>query len=214
MLKKCSRISKGWLCADRDETIHQRSESSKLEQRDYKTIIDSVRHWKLYKKIEIRLYYQMVYVQTRMRPGEWDARTSLRFWDTIRSPNPGLETIHKKENQTNSGLCFPSRPQIESERKQKREISTWTLLKNWKELWNIMVMVIRLAISSHRTVSNGLLMELDESEIEGRVETIQISALLRSTRILCRVLETWVGLLSLIERLLANTTIKNPQGVI
>ena len=39
--------------------------------------------------------------------------------------------------------------------------------------------------------------ELEKLEITGRVETIQITALLRSARILRRVMETWEELLSL-----------------
>ena len=31
----------------------------------------------------------MVHTQTRMSPGEWDAKNSLGFSDKNRSPNPG-----------------------------------------------------------------------------------------------------------------------------
>ena len=47
------------------------------------------------------------------------------------------------------------------------------------------------------TVIEGLVRELDHLEIRGRVETIQTMALLRSARVLRRVLETWGDLLSL-----------------
>ena len=43
----------------------------------------------------------------------------------------------------------------------------------------------------------GLLKGLEELEVGGRVETIQTTALLRTARILRRVLETWGDLLSL-----------------
>ena len=39
-------------------------------------------------EIQIWLYYQMVYAQTRIRLGERDMQNSLRFWDVNRSPNP------------------------------------------------------------------------------------------------------------------------------
>ena len=33
-------------------------------------------------EIEIWLYYQMIYVQNRIHPGEWDTQYSQGFWDT------------------------------------------------------------------------------------------------------------------------------------
>ena len=47
------------------------------------------------------------------------------------------------------------------------------------------------------TVTKGLLKGLEDLEVGGRVETIQTTALLRTARILRRVLETWEDLLSL-----------------
>ena len=47
------------------------------------------------------------------------------------------------------------------------------------------------------TVTKGLLKSLEDLEVSGRVETIQTTALLRTARILRRVLETWGDLLSL-----------------
>ena len=41
------------------------------------------------------------------------------------------------------------------------------------------------------TVTKGLMKELEEFKIRGQVETIQTTALLRSARILKRVVETW-----------------------
>ena len=38
-------------------------------------------------KIEIWPYQHVGYAQPRISPGEWDAQTSLGFWDTNRSPN-------------------------------------------------------------------------------------------------------------------------------
>ena len=38
-------------------------------------------------KIEIWPWYQMVYTQTRINSGEWDAQNSLGFWNTNRSLN-------------------------------------------------------------------------------------------------------------------------------
>ena len=61
------------------------------------------------------------------------------------------------------------------------------------------------------TIPKGLVERLEELVIRGRVETIQTTALLRSARIMRRVLETWGGLLSL--RPSANAHVKNSQVV-
>ena len=52
-----------------------------------------------------------------------------------------------------------------------------------------MVMVIPIAIGALSTLIKGLVQGLEDLEIRGLVETIQITALLRSARILKRVLE-------------------------
>ena len=43
-------------------------------------------------EIKIWPYYQMVYTQTRIRSREWDAQSSLGFWDTNRSSHPSQKT--------------------------------------------------------------------------------------------------------------------------
>ena len=59
------------------------------------------------------------------------------------------------------------------------------------------VTIIPIVIDAFDTVTNGLLKGLEDSEVGGRVETIQPTALLKIARILRRVLETWEDLLSL-----------------
>ena len=58
-----------------------------------------------------------------------------------------------------------------------------------KKLWDMKVMVMSNVIGALRTVTKGLIQGLEDLEIRGRVETIQTTALLRSTRILRRVPE-------------------------
>ena len=59
------------------------------------------------------------------------------------------------------------------------------------------VIIIPIDIGAHGTVAKGLLKGLDDLEVGGRVETIQTTELLRTGRILRRILETWGDLLSL-----------------
>ena len=59
-----------------------------------------------------------------------------------------------------------------------------------KKLWNMQVTIIRILFGAFGTVTKGLLMGLGDLEVEGRVETIQTTALLITARIQRIVLET------------------------
>ena len=59
-----------------------------------------------------------------------------------------------------------------------------------KKIWNMKVTIVLIVIGAFGTVTKGLLKGLEDLEVGGRVETIQTTALLRTTRILKRVLVT------------------------
>ena len=59
-----------------------------------------------------------------------------------------------------------------------------------KKLLNMKVTVIPIIIGALGIVTKGLIQGLEDLEIRGREENIQITALLISARILRRVLET------------------------
>ena len=71
------------------------------------------------------------------------------------------------------------------------------LPRELKKLWNMEVTIIPIVIGAFGTVTKGLLKGQEDLEIRGLLETIQTTTLLRTTRILRRVLETWGNLLSL-----------------
>ena len=71
------------------------------------------------------------------------------------------------------------------------------LARELKNLWNIQVKIIPIVIGAFGTVTKELLKGLEDLEVGGRVETIETTALLRTARILRRVLETRGDLLSL-----------------
>ena len=62
------------------------------------------------------------------------------------------------------------------------------LARELKKLWSMKVTIVPIVTDA---------LEMADLEVVGRVETIQITALLRTTRILRRVLEIWGDLLSL-----------------
>ena len=71
------------------------------------------------------------------------------------------------------------------------------LARKLKRLWNMKVTIVQIVIGAFGTIAKGLLKGLEDLEFGGRVETIQMTALLRTARILRRVLETLGDLLSL-----------------
>ena len=64
------------------------------------------------------------------------------------------------------------------------------LARELKKLWNTKVTIVLIVIGAFGTVTKGLLKGLEDLEVGRRVETIQTATLLRTARILRRVLET------------------------
>ena len=71
------------------------------------------------------------------------------------------------------------------------------LVTELKDPYVMKMMMIPTVIGALSTVTKGLVKGLEDLKVRGRVETIQTTALLRSARILRRVLETWGDLLSI-----------------
>ena len=71
------------------------------------------------------------------------------------------------------------------------------LNRELKKMWNMKVTIIPVVIGDVDTITKRLIKGLEDFEIRRRVETIQTTTLLRSARILKRVLETWGDLLSI-----------------
>ena len=71
------------------------------------------------------------------------------------------------------------------------------LARELKKLWNMKVTIVPIVIGTFGIITKGLLKGLEDLEVGGWVETIQLTALLRTARILRRVLETWGDFMSL-----------------
>ena len=139
----------------------------------------------------------MIYTQSKICSGEWDTQTPFEFWNTNGIPNPSQTTRlviidNKKGSLPNYGLCCLGWPQSKIERKRPCSV-----IEKTNKLWNMKVLIIPIVIGALVTVTKGLVQGQEDLEIRGRVETVQTTALLRSTRILRKVLKTWGDLLSL-----------------
>ena len=83
-------------------------------------------------------------------------------------------------------FAVPADHRIKLKESEKRD-KYHDLARELKKLWNVKVTIILIVIGAFCTVTKGLLKGLEDLEVGGRVETIQTTALLKTTR---RVLET------------------------
>ena len=128
----------------------------------------------------------------------------MGLWHKHGSPNLGqkprpynnLQKKKKKRICKIVDFAVPADHRIklkECEKEDKYLGLAWEL----KRLRNMKVTIVPIVIGALCTITKGLLKGLEDLEIGGRVETIQMTALLRTARILRRLLETWGELLSL-----------------
>ena len=130
----------------------------------------------------------------------------------IPARRPDLIIINKRKRICKIvDFAVPADHRISLKESEKKD----NLARELKKLWNMKVTIVPIVIGTLGTVTKGLLKGLGDLEVSGRVETIQTTALLRTARILRRVLETWGDLLSLKLQWKpsANTDVKNSRGV-
>ena len=121
----------------------------------------------------------------------WDFDIQTGYLTSTKTPD--FTVINNKKKRTCNIVDFaePADPRIKLKKKVKRWKNTSTLQGNFKKkLWNMKVTIIPIVIGPFRTVTKGLLKGLDDLKVGGRVETIKTTALLRTARILRRILET------------------------
>ena len=125
----------------------------------------------------------------------WDFNIQTDHLIPVRRPD--LIIINKKKRICKIvDFAVPADHRInlkESEKKGKY----LNLARELKKLWNMRVTIMPIVMGALGTITKGLLKGLEDLEVGGWVETIQMTALLRMARILRRVLETWGDLLSL-----------------
>ena len=118
----------------------------------------------------------------------WDFNIQTDHLIPARRPNL---IIIKKRNRICKTFDFavPADHRINLKESKKKD-KYLDLARELKKLWNMKVTIVPIVIGALDTVTKGLLKGLENLEVGGRVETIQTTALLRTARILRRVLET------------------------
>ena len=119
------------------------------------------------------------------------------MWKTLISNNN-----NNNDNNNNNNNTADHRIKLKECEKKDKYLD---LARELKKLLNMKVTIIPIVIGVFGTLTRGLLKSLEDLEVGGRVETIQTTALLRTARILKRVLETWGDLLS------PQTSVKDHQ---
>ena len=121
-----------------------------------------------------------------------------------RRPDRVIVIKKKKKKKKKKRTCLiedfaiPSDHRVKSKenKKTKKKGKYLVISREQKKLWNKKVSVITIVIGSLGTIHKALVKGLQEFQIWEQAETIQTTELLRSARILRRVLETWESLLS------------------
>ena len=117
----------------------------------------------------------------------WDF--DIKTYHLISTRRPDL-IINNKRKRTCKIVDFavPADHRIKLKECEKKD-KYLDLARELKKLWNMQVTIIPIVIGAFGKVSKGLLKGLEDLEVRGRVETIQITTLLKTARILRRVLE-------------------------
>ena len=142
----------------------------------------------------------MVYAQPSTYPRKWHSQTPMGLWYT-NGPFKKTRPYNNQQKKKKKKICkivdfaVPDDHRIKLKEFEKRD-KYLDLARELKKLWNMKVTIIPIVIGVFGTVTNGWFKGLEDLEVGVRVETIQKTALLKTSRVLRRVLETWEDLLS------------------
>ena len=129
--------------------------------------------------------------ENAMHKLQWDF--NIQTDHLIAARRPDLIIINKKKKKKKIckiiDFAVPADLRINLKESEKKD-KYIDLVRQLKKLWNMQVIIIPIVIGVFGTVTKGLLKGLEDLEVGGRVDTIQTTALLRTVRILRRVLET------------------------
>ena len=101
-----------------------------------------------------------------------------------------LKIINEKKRICKiADFTVPADHRINLKEREKKD-KYLDLARELKKLWNMKVTIVPIVTGAFGTITKRLLKGLEDLEVGGRVETIQMTALLRTAKILKRVLET------------------------
>ena len=128
----------------------------------------------------------------------------MGLWHTYRSHNLGQKTrpYNYQQQQKKKRICkivdfaVPANHRIKLKECEKKE-KYHDFARELKKQWNMEVTILPIVIGAFGTITKGILKGLDDLEVAKQVETIKMTALLKTARILRSVLETWGYLLLL-----------------
>ena len=189
----------------------RRNECSKLTQKEHK-----VRHnwvsklilWEMCKKFKFYLtnkwymHNPAPVLENDTHKLLWDFNIQTDHLILARRPDLIIINKKKKKKKKEKRICkivdfvVPANHRINLKEWEKKD-KYLDLARELKKLWNMKVTIVSIVNCAFGTITKGLLKGLADLEVGGRVETIQTTALLRTARILRRVLESWRDLLSL-----------------
>ena len=170
------------LCGNRDETInHIISKCSKLAQKEYKARHDwvgKVIHREMCKKFKfdyINKWYMhnlapLIENDTHKLPWDFNIQTNHLF----PARRPDLIIINKKKRIYKIvDFAVPADHRINLKECAKRD-KYLDLARELKKLWNMKVTIVPIVIGAFGTITKGLLKGLENMEVSGQVETIQM----------------------------------------
>ena len=200
---KTQHNSKCRLRDDRDETInHIISECSKSAQREYKARHDwvgKVIHWEMCKKFQFDhtnkwyMHNPAPVLENATHKLLWDF--NIQTDHLIPARRPDLIIINKiKRTCKIIDFAVPADHRIKLKESEKKD-KYLDLARELKKRWKMQVTIISNCNWCVWNSNSGITKGVEDLEVGGRVETIQTTALLRTARILRRVLETWGDLL-------------------
>ena len=103
---------------------------------------------------------------------------------------------NNNNNNNNNDFAVPADHRVRLKESEKKD-EYLHLAGELEKLWNMKVTIVPIIFGALGTVTKGLIKGLEDLKIRGQVENIQTTALMRSARILRRVLGTSEDLLSL-----------------
>ena len=120
----------------------------------------------------------------------WDFNIQTDHLMLARRPELIIIKQKKREFAKLSNFAVPTDHRIKLKESEKKDKLPRDLARELKRLWNRKVTIVLIVIGTFSTITKGLLKGLDDLEVGGRIETIQMTVLLRTARILRRVLGT------------------------